>query len=106
MIHSSLSGSKRILVCLHACSPHAAALVRKAAQICGRMGLPWYAVYVQTPPESLERIDAATNRQIVHNLDLARQLGATYMEFRGADPVNILAAFSQGVRHHARHRGP
>ena len=39
------------------------------------MGAPWYAVYVQTPGESMEKIDAATQREIHNNLDLSTAIG-------------------------------
>jgi two-component system, OmpR family, sensor histidine kinase KdpD len=87
------SVSERLVVCLSSRSPHAAAMFRKAARIADRMGAPWYAVYVQTPQESLEKIDAATQRAIGNNLDLARQLGGTTLEFKGTDLVSTIAAF-------------
>ena len=95
------SGSERVMVCLSSRSPHAAALLRKAARIADRLGAPWYAVYVQTPREAPENIDAATQRQIGNNLDLARQLGGTSLAFKGADLVSTIAAFVKeyGITH-------
>ena len=89
------------MVCLSSRSPHAAGLLRKAARIADRMGAPWYAVYVQTPRESPEKIDAATQREIGNNLDLARQLGGTSFQFKGADLVSTIAAFVKeyGITH-------
>ena len=89
------------MVCLSSRSPHAAALLRKAARIADRLGAPWYAVYVQTPREAPEYIDAATQRQIGNNLDLARQLGGTSLAFKGADLVSTIAAFVKeyGITH-------
>jgi two-component system sensor histidine kinase KdpD len=95
------SGSERVMVCLSSRSPHAAALLRKAARIADRMGAPWYAVYVQTPREAPEQIDAATQRHIHNNLELARQLGGTSLEFKGADLISTIATFVQeyGITH-------
>jgi two-component system sensor histidine kinase KdpD len=95
------SGSARIMVCLSSRSPHAAALLRKAARIADRLGAPWYAVYVQTPREAPERVDAATQRLIGNNLDLARQLGGTWFQFKGPDLVSTIAAFVKeyGITH-------
>ncbi len=87
------SSSERVMVCLSSRSPHAPAMLRKAARIADRMGAPWFAVYVQTPRESMEKIDAATQREIGNNLDLARQLGGTSFEFKGPDLVSTIAAF-------------
>jgi two-component system sensor histidine kinase KdpD len=95
------SGSERIMACLSSRSPHAAALLRKAARIADRLGAPWYAVYVQTPREAPEHVDAATQRQVGNTLDLARQLGGTSLAFKGADLISTIAAFVKeyGITH-------
>jgi two-component system, OmpR family, sensor histidine kinase KdpD len=95
------TGSERVMVCLSSRSPHAAALLRKAARIADRLGAPWYAVYVQTPSESPENVDAATQRELGKNLDLARQLGGTCLAFKGTEPVSTIASFVKeyGVTH-------
>jgi two-component system sensor histidine kinase KdpD len=95
------SGSERVMVCLSSRSPHAAALLRKAARIADRLGAPWYAVYVQTPRESPENIDAATQREVGNTLDLARQLGGTSLAFKGVDLISTIAAFVKeyGITH-------
>ena len=97
----SASGSERLMVCLSSRSPHAAALLRKAARLADRLGAPWYAVYVQTPREDTERVDAATQRQVGNSLDLARQLGGTSLAFKGADLISTIAAFVKeyGITH-------
>jgi two-component system, OmpR family, sensor histidine kinase KdpD len=97
----AIAGSERIMVCLSSRSPRAAALLRKGARIADRLGAPWYAVYVQTPRESLERIDAATEREIANNLELARQLGGTTWRFKGSDAVSTIASFvtEYGITH-------
>ena len=89
------------MACLSSRSPHAAALLRKAARIADRLGAPWYAVYVQTPCESPENIDAATQREVGNNLDLARQLGGTSLAFKGVDLISTIAAFVKeyGITH-------
>jgi two-component system sensor histidine kinase KdpD len=95
------SGSERIMVCLSSRSPHAASLLRRAARLADRLRAPWYAVYVQTPREAPEHVDAATQRQIGNNLDIARQLGGTSLAFKGADLVSTIAAFVKeyGITH-------
>ena len=52
------------------------------ARLADRLNAPWYAVYIQTPVEDLTRIDAATQRLLSKNLDLAQQLGGFPMTFR------------------------
>ena len=77
---------------------------RPAAQgraIADRMSAPWYAVYVQTPREDPEHVDAATQRQIGNSLELARQLGGTSLAFKGTDLISTIAAFVKeyGITH-------
>jgi two-component system sensor histidine kinase KdpD len=95
------SGSDRIMVCLSSRSPRGAAMLRKAARIADRLGAPWYALYVQTPQEAMEKIDAATQRELGKNLDMARQLGGTVLEGKGRDLVSTIDAFVQeyGITH-------
>ena len=56
---------------------------------------------MQTPREGVENIDAATQRELGNNLDLARQLGGATMQFKGPDLVSTINAFVQeyGITH-------
>jgi len=94
-------GSECVMVCLSSRSPRADALLRKAARIADRMSAPWFAVYVQTPKEAPEKIEAATQRVIANNLELASQLGGTSLQFKGTDLVSAIDAFVKeyGVTH-------
>jgi two-component system, OmpR family, sensor histidine kinase KdpD len=98
---ATASGSECVMVCLSSRSPRADALLRKAARIADRMGAPWFAVYVQTPKEAPDRVDAATQRVVANNLELASQLGGTSLQFKGTDLVNAIDAFVKeyGVTH-------
>jgi two-component system sensor histidine kinase KdpD len=94
-------GSERVMVCLSSRSPNAAALLRRGARLADRLGAPWYAVYIQTPRENLERIDAATQREVTNTLTLAHQLGALPLTYKGADVVSTIAAVVKeyGITH-------
>jgi two-component system sensor histidine kinase KdpD len=95
------SGSERVMVCLSSRSPFPAGLLRKGARLADRLNAPWYAVYIQTPRENLEKIDAQTQRLISNTLELANQLGGTAFTFKGSDVVNTIAAFVKeyGITH-------
>jgi two-component system sensor histidine kinase KdpD len=88
-------GTERLMVCLSSQSPSSAALLRKAARMADRLNAPWYAVYIQTPGEEVERIPAAVQRQVSNTLALAHQLGGVPMTFKGADVVSTIAAFAR-----------
>ena len=94
-------GSERVMVCLSSQSPHAEQLLRKGARLADRLSAPWYAVYVQTPDEEIDRIDAATQRRISNTLTLTKQMGGHPMEFKGSDVVSTVAAFTReyGITH-------
>jgi two-component system sensor histidine kinase KdpD len=94
-------GPERVMVALSSRSPNSAALMRKAARIADRLGAPWYAVYIQTPKENLDRIDAATQRQVTNTLELARQLGGIQLTFKGNDVAGTIASFVKeyGITH-------
>jgi two-component system sensor histidine kinase KdpD len=85
--------SERVMVCLSSQSPNAAGLLRKAARVASRLNAPWYAIYLKTPQERIEKIDAATQRNIGNVLTMARQLGAINFEVKGQDVVGAVATF-------------
>jgi len=90
-----IATTDRVMVGVSSLSPNASALLRKTARVADRLNVPWYAVYVQTPSEDLTRIDAATQRMLSKNLELAQQLGGIPMTFRGPDIASTMWAFAQ-----------
>jgi two-component system sensor histidine kinase KdpD len=95
------TGSERVMVCLGSRSPNAQALLRRGARLADRLKAPWYAVYVQTPKENLDQIDARTQRHISNTLTSARELRGTVLTFKGRDVVEVVAAFVKeyGITH-------
>jgi two-component system, OmpR family, sensor histidine kinase KdpD len=93
--------SERVMVCLSLRSPNAPRLLRKGARLADRLGAPWFAVYVQTPRERTERVDAASQRRLSDALALARQLGAVPFESKGPDLSTAVAGFVKeyGITH-------
>jgi two-component system sensor histidine kinase KdpD len=87
------AGAERVMVCLSSRSPNPAGLLRKGSRLASRLNASWYAVYIQTPQERLDRVDAATQRQIGNMLTLAQQLGAVPSTFKGGDVVTTIAMF-------------
>lgn len=94
-------GADRIMVCLSSRSPDPAGLLRKGARLADRLRASWYAVYIQTPGEEMERIDAVTQRRVANTLALVQQLGGVPMSFKGGDVVSTIAAFVKeyGITH-------
>ncbi|VTS05873.1 universal stress protein [Tuwongella immobilis] len=90
---SAQHGSERVMVGLSSRSPNAHRLLRKTARLADRLNAPWYAVYVQTPQERSDRIDAATQRQVSESLALATQLGGISLPFNGPSFEAAVSAF-------------
>ena len=94
-------GTSRVMVCLSSRSPNAERLLRKGARLADRLSAPWYAVYVQTPREEMDRIDAATHRHIDNTLSMTQAMGGTPFKFKGDDVVAATATFAReyGITH-------
>ena len=65
------------------------------------MGAKWYAVYVETPNETPDRIKPQDAETLQQNIRLAETLGATVVRVKAARPSDGLIAFAQreGVTH-------
>ena len=89
------------MVCLSSYPPHAATLLRRGSRMAGRLSTDWFVVYVETPKEAPERIDAEAQRHLHTNIERAQELGAEVVKLRGGDPVETLLDFarSHGVGH-------
>lgn len=85
---------ERILVAMSSDPGPTAELLRKASRIAGRLNSDWYCVYVQTPDESPDRIDAALQRKLVENIQLAQSMGAEVVTLQDADVAGALTRFA------------
>jgi two-component system, OmpR family, sensor histidine kinase KdpD len=90
-----ISTTERVMVGLSSRSPNAPALLRKTARLADRLNAPWYAVYIQTPGEDITKTEAALQRGLAKNLELAQQLGGVPMTFRGPDVASTILAFAR-----------
>jgi two-component system sensor histidine kinase KdpD len=89
------------MVALSSLSPRAGTLLRHGSRFAGRLDTSWFVVYVETPAEAPERIDAAAERALLANVELARALGAEVVRLKARDPLAALLDLgrSHGVRH-------
>jgi two-component system sensor histidine kinase KdpD len=88
----------RIMVCLSSNPPHAAVLLRRASRMAGRLNTDWYVVYVETPREAPDRIDAEAQRRLHANMEKARELGGEFVRLRSDDPAGALLDFARTHR--------
>ena len=91
----------RVMVCLSSASPRGGVLVRKGSRLAGRLSTDWFVVFVETPKEAPEQIDAEAQRHLMTNTDLARELGAEVVRLRSPKPAQAILDFarSHGVGH-------
>jgi two-component system, OmpR family, sensor histidine kinase KdpD len=91
----------RVMVCMASGSPRANTLLRKGSRVAGRLNTHWFVVYVETPHEAPTKIDAAIQRQLLENIEKARELGAEVVRLKAKDPVPALLDFARahGVGH-------
>ncbi|MDE3052706.1 MAG: universal stress protein [Gemmatimonadota bacterium] len=85
----------RLLVAMSSNPPYTAALLRRASRIAGRLNSDWYCVYVQTPEEAADRIDATVQRKLVENIQLAQTMGAEVMQIPGTDVAAAVLEFAR-----------
>jgi two-component system sensor histidine kinase KdpD len=76
-------------------------VVRTGARIAGRLGARWYAVYVETPRESVGRIQPKDREALGRNIALAETLGATVVRVKANNAAGGLIAFArrEGITH-------
>ena len=86
---------RRVCVCMSSYPPRAAALLRRGSRLAGRLDTSWFVLYVQTPSEAPERIDAEVQRQLLTNTEKARELGAEVVHLQAKDPVIAILDFAR-----------
>ncbi len=85
----------RVLVAMSSMPPRTDVLLQKASRLAGRLNTDWYCVYVQTPEESAARIDAAIQRRLVDNIQLAQRMGAEIVKLEADDVAQALLRFAR-----------
>lgn len=66
----------RFLACISSNEKTAKTVIRKTARLANYYHSKWYVLYVQTPKESIEKIELAKQRHLINNFKLATELGA------------------------------
>jgi len=85
----------RVMVCMSSYPPRAAELLRRGSRVAGRLNTDWFVVYVETPEEAPDRIDAEAQRHLLENIERASSLGAEVVRLRATDPVPALLDFAR-----------
>jgi two-component system sensor histidine kinase KdpD len=59
------------------------------------MNAEWYAVHVETPKESVQKISTADFRALLNNINLAADLGAEVVWLKSPDVVKAVFDFAR-----------
>jgi two-component system, OmpR family, sensor histidine kinase KdpD len=84
-----------VLVCLPSDPHQAEELLCKGWREAIERDADWYAVHVETPEESLQKVSTSDFRGLLDNVNLAGDLGAEFVWLKSEDVVNAIAAFAQ-----------
>ena len=69
--------------------------MRRAARTAAQMNAEWYAVHVETPKESVQKISTADFRALLNNINLAADLGAEVVWLKSPDVVKAVFDFAR-----------
>ncbi|HKV55777.1 MAG TPA: universal stress protein [Candidatus Binataceae bacterium] len=86
--------AERLAVCLSSNPRGSDELLRKAARSAARLNADWYAVHIETPAESVQKISTADFRALLDNINLAADLGAETVWLKAPDVVKALLEFA------------
>jgi two-component system sensor histidine kinase KdpD len=90
--------SERVMVCLSSNPEGSEDLLRKAARTAARLSAEWYAVHIETPAESAQKISTADFRALLDNVNLAADLGAEVAWLKSNDVIGALLDFAREKR--------
>jgi two-component system, OmpR family, sensor histidine kinase KdpD len=91
---------ERVMVCVSSAAD-AQRVIRAGARIANRLGANWYAVHVDTPGESPDRIRPRDAAALQRNIALAEKLGGTVVRVKASRAADGLIAFAkrEGISH-------
>jgi two-component system, OmpR family, sensor histidine kinase KdpD len=87
--------SERMMVCLSSNPDGSEELLRRAARTAAHFNADWYAVHIETPAESVQKISTANFRALLDNINLAADLGAETVWLKADDVVRALIEFGR-----------
>jgi two-component system sensor histidine kinase KdpD len=94
-VEAEKGATGRVMVCMSAYPARAAALLRRGSRLAGRLNTDWFVVYVETPREAPNLIDAEAQRFLLANVEKARELGAEVVRLKSDDPAAALLDFAR-----------
>jgi len=92
---ASPSMRSRVMVCVSSGSARTQMLVRRGSRMAGRFNTDWFVIFVETPGEAPNAIDAEVQRHLLANIEKAKELGAETVRLKSSDPVEAILEFAR-----------
>lgn len=81
---------ERFLACISSHEKTPRRIIRKAARLATRYNTSFVALYVQTPRESVDRIDLASQRHLLNHFKLVAELGGEVVQMQSKDVLGTV----------------
>lgn len=81
---------ERFLACISSNEKTPRQIIRKAARLATRYNTSFIALYVQTPRESVDRIDLASQRHLLNHFKLVTELGGEVLQVQSSDVLGCV----------------
>ena len=85
----------RIMVCLSTNPRGGGELLRKASREAGQLNAEWFAVHVETPSESIQKVSTTDFRVLLENVNLASDLGAEVVWLKSPEVLKTMLDFAR-----------
>lgn len=76
---------EKFMACISSHEKTPRRIIRKAARLATRYNTTFIALYVQTPRESMDRIDLASQRHLLNHFKLVAELGGEVLQIQSRD---------------------
>lgn len=83
---------EKFMACISSHEKTPRRLIRKAARLATRYNTSFMALYVQTPRESADRIDLASQRYLLNHFRLVAELGGEVIQVQSKDVLGSIIA--------------
>lgn len=81
---------EKFLACISSNERTPRNIIRKSARLAARYSADLYALYVQTPKESPDRIDLAVQRHLLNHFKLVTELGGEVVQVASPDIIDTI----------------
>ena len=81
---------EKFIACISSHEKTPRRIIRKAARLATRYNTTFVALYVQTPRESMDRIDLASQRHLLNHFKLVAELGGEVVQVQSKDVLGSI----------------